>query len=387
MCRDEALSFEIVTERSGFDALEADWNALFQRAGRAVQAFQSFNWLWHWANHYLTPAASTRLAIVTVRRGGVLILVWPLVRERTAGLDCLAWMGAPVSQYGDVVIDDLTDAAAVLRASWVFIAERLAPDLVRLRKVRSDAAVAPLLAEIGTSSSERQQAPYIDLASAPDFETYETRYPAKARKNRRRQMRRLEERGAVEFETKAGGAVARELAQLGLALKRTWLADKGLVSPALADERMSRFIADAADGCHRSTGCRVSALRSAGEAAAIEIAFACKGRLLVHVIVYGREFEKAGAGNLLVEESLRRAKADGFDTFDLLAPGDAYKMDWADGAVAVEDFAIELSRAGRLYATVYLGFVRQRLKAVVTSLPASVRRLVASSYGIVAALL
>ncbi len=387
VCRDDALAFEIVSAREGFDALEQDWNALFDRAGRPAQAFQSFNWLWHWANHYLAPSAAPGLAIVTVRRAGRLILVWPLVRERTAGLDCLAWMGAPVSQYGDILVDDLPDADAVIRASWMYIATRLAPDLVRLRKVRADAAVAPLLAEIGASSSERQQAPFLDLASAPDFDAYETRYPAKARKNRRRQMRRLEECGSVAFETHARGEAARELARFGLSLKRAWLSGKGLVSPALADDRMTRFIADTADCDDRPTGCRVSVLRAAGEAAAIQIAYACKGRLLVHVIVYAAPFEKAGAGNLLIEESLRRAKADGIETFDLLAPGDAYKMDWADGAVAVEDFAVELSRAGKLYATIYLGFVRQRLKAAITALPASVRRRVASSYGLLLALI
>ncbi len=380
-----------ISDRAAFDALEDDWNRLFLRAGRPTQYFQTFNWLWHWSNHYFSTAtkiwAATRLAIVTVRRHGELVLVWPLVVERSAGLDCLTWMGGPVTQYGDILVDpEAGDSMELIRTSWDCIMARLAPDIVRLRKVREDAAVAPFLAQIGATQGERQRAPYLDLKSAPDFETYEQRYSAKARKNRRRQMRRLDERGTAHFSSDRGGAAARELATLALLLKRAWLKDRGLVSPALADRRMTGFFADVAECRVRDAGCRVSALTSAGEAAAIEIAFECKGRRLVHVIVYGLKFDKAGAGNLLVEQSVRQAKAEGIETFDLLAPGDAYKLDWADGSVGVADYSVPVSRAGRAYTALYLGAVRTFLKTGLAAMPASLRRVVASGYRVVMAI-
>ena len=49
----EACTFALITDRAGFDALETDWNDLFWRAGRGSQIFQTFNWNWHWSNHYL----------------------------------------------------------------------------------------------------------------------------------------------------------------------------------------------------------------------------------------------------------------------------------------------------------------------------------------------
>src|SRR5437016_4655895 len=48
-----ACEFAVIADRAGFEALEAEWNALFASAGRPCQIFQTFNWLWHWANHYL----------------------------------------------------------------------------------------------------------------------------------------------------------------------------------------------------------------------------------------------------------------------------------------------------------------------------------------------
>ncbi|MBA4174698.1 MAG: hypothetical protein C0511_19105, partial [Hyphomicrobium sp.] len=149
-----ATEVAFISDRAAFDALEDDWNRLFLRAGRSTQYFQTFNWLWHWSNHYLSAAvtsrASTRLAIVTLRRHGELVLVWPLVMERTAGLDCLTWMGGPVTQYGDILVDPaVDDSMELIRTSWDCILARLAPDIVRLRKVRDDAAIAPFLAQIG----------------------------------------------------------------------------------------------------------------------------------------------------------------------------------------------------------------------------------------------
>src|SRR6516162_3367538 len=47
-----ACQFALIAERAQFDCLEADWNALFDGAGRPHQVFQQFSWLWHWANHY-----------------------------------------------------------------------------------------------------------------------------------------------------------------------------------------------------------------------------------------------------------------------------------------------------------------------------------------------
>ena len=66
-------SYEIVTARAGFDSLATEWNDLFARAGRGSQVFQSFNWNWHWCNHYLSSGRS--LAIVTGRRAGRLVMV------------------------------------------------------------------------------------------------------------------------------------------------------------------------------------------------------------------------------------------------------------------------------------------------------------------------
>lgn len=90
-----------------------------------------------------------RLAIVTVRQGARLVAVWPLATSVRFGIRQLLWAGAPVSQYGDVLIEPGPDADEVITRSWGFLVAALAPDIVHLRKGRGDAAVDALVWRAG----------------------------------------------------------------------------------------------------------------------------------------------------------------------------------------------------------------------------------------------
>lgn len=374
---DEAASgidFALVTTRAGFDELEGDWNDLFARAGRGDQMFQQFNWLWHWANHYTD--SRTEFAIVTGRRGGRLVLVWPLVVERPARLRQLAWMGDPVSQYGDAIVDRLPDADAVLAKSWQYLLAHARADLARLTKVRADAVVSPLLGSLGFKVVATEEAPFALLSQCKSYEDFDARFSPKLRKNRRRQLRRLEERGPIEIKVLSDGPAATDATRLAMTLKRGWLNTKGLVSRAFADTRVDDFFAGVTSGS-RPAGVGVSLLTSAGEGADANIAISCKGRRAIHILAYALKFEKVGVGNHHLEINLQRAFADGVEVYDFLAPRHEYKMEWADGAIAVNDHALALTLRGRAYADVYISIVREAAKAGLKKMPRSLTRLIA----------
>jgi len=375
------VRFGVVETRGDFDTLEGAWDALFERAGRDIHLFQTFNWLWHWANHFLPGPGSEgpSLSIVTAHAGDRLIMVWPLVSERVGPLKQLSWMGSPVSQYGDVLLDDVPEAATVLEAGWDFVTGRLGADVLQLRKVRDDAVVAPLLAAHGARITEELKAPYLDLASAPTVAEYEKRYSSNARRNRGRQRRRLADRGPLELQWHTSGPEAALLTRSAFALKRAWLLGKGVVSPALTDPRTEQFFLDATRAETHPAGCHVIALVSNGQPAAVEIGMRAKGRSAIHVIAYDLALEKTGAGSLLMEDSIRRAKIDGISAFDMLAPGDSYKLEWADEATLVRDWAMPLSPIGRLYTVAYLGLIRGALKEGLHRLPLGVRQKLAGA--------
>lgn len=380
-----ALAFTLVRDRPAFDALEAEWNALFARSGRPHQVFQSFAWNWYWSRAFLDPVqargAGCPIAVLVGRRAGRVVTLWPMTFERRKGFGELAWMGEPVSQYGDILVCDREPAPLdVMRQGWAHLIAELEPDLVRLRKVRADATIAPLLATVGSLHTSRLEAPYVDLTRAKDFAAYEERFPNRAKRNRRRQMRRLGETGTVAFRHLDEGAEAARYAATGIEMKRRWLIDRGHVSPALADARMARFMTAAAAGGDRTCSTRVAVLTSGDEPAAIQIGFTAGNTRVMHIIAYDRKFEKMAAGVLHLEEAIRHAFVEKLDRLDLLAPKAEYKIEWADGSVPVIDHAIGLSLAGKAYARVYLGFVRGHLKTAIERLPHRVRQRLVTSH-------
>jgi CelD/BcsL family acetyltransferase involved in cellulose biosynthesis len=360
------LQMAIAATLDELAALGPEWSGLFERAGRPNQAFQTHALAMQWARHFL-PDRGLRLAVVTVRRHGRLVLVWPLVSRRRVGLMQLGALGEPVGQYSDLIVeaDDAADAMALMSAAWQHIRRELRPDLLWLRKVRADADVAGLLTKLAAIETDRQEAPYLDLASAKGFAAYEQRYTAKARKNRRRLWRRLGERGAIEITRHQGGADAAAEARTAIGLKRAWLADRGLVSTALADQRSVATLAEAAADVTLRGGTTVSTLSCDGRPLSGQIAFECKGQVLLHLIAYDVQAEKTGAGMLHLEDTIRDAADRGLQRLDLLAPNADYKMDWADGMVAVSDLAVPMSVAGNLYARLWLKSGRRRAKALI----------------------
>ncbi len=377
------ISLHLVDDRSAFNALEAEWTALFERAGRPEQLFQSFGWLWHWCNHFLAPRGPKPcLAIVTGHRDGRLVLVMPFVVTRSGGLATLSFMGDPVNQYGDVLIEEGPDAALDLTAAFDFVLEQADIAVVHLRKVRADAAIAPVLRARGVVFTDVQQAPYVAFEGTADYCAFEQRYGKAARKNRKRQLRRLQEIGETAFQRLAAGPAASDAVSVALSLKRDWLRQRGLVSPAVMDARTEGFFRDCVSGRGPAAGVEIGAVVSNSTIAAIEIAIQCKDRVALHLIAYDPRFEKTGAGALLMEDSIRRACQSGKSALDLLAPGAAYKFEWTDQSVEVGDCAFGLRAAGKVYASLYLTRVRPVAKTMVEHLPKAVRRHISTFAGL-----
>lgn len=371
--------YEFVTTRAGFDALAPEWDALFDRAGRGTQVFQTFNWNWHWCNHYLSGDSRRSLAVVVGRQAGRMVMVWPLIAIRVGGLLQLSWMGEPVTQYGDVLIENSPASLAQLSDAWMRIVDRFKPDVVRLARVREDAAIAPLMQALGARVTAQQQAPYLDLSSAPDFQSYIERHSSHSRKKRRAAAKRLA-RIAPAFSRHVEGREAARLALAAVEMKRVQLKERGLVSPAFANEHIDGFFADAADGQGRSPGTLVYALKCDGELAALDILFRCKDRVAAHILAYAAAFQKESVGVHLLEHAIEQAIADGYRTFDLLAPADEYKLRWADGMVPVTDWALPVTGKGAAYTHIHLMRVRPMMKSLFRRLPAPVRRFLARRY-------
>lgn len=367
------FSIEILTGRNAFLALKPEWDGLFARAGLPQQLFQRHAFLRHWCDHYLI--ADDRLCLVIGREAGRLVMLWPLERRHRLGLELVRLMGAPVAQFGDILIEPGLQREHWLERGWEAL-RRHGIDLVELRQVRADGALGQCSRLSLTAPVVRQEAPFADLALrvAPDGPSLA--YPPRDRSSYRRRLRRLAERGEIAFASVAPGEEARNLAEQAVAMKREALVQHGIVAPAVADPRFARFFAALAVDQTDETGLRLSIITCDDRSIGIDLSFDCKGRSFGHVIASDPGFEREGVGRVLVHHAFASARQRGNSIFDLLAPADPYKREHADGAVAVRDFTVPLSWRGQLACDFALPHLRPALKAIVKRLPAAwVRRL------------
>lgn len=374
----DLVVYDVVRNEAGFKALEADWKRLYQSAGATSQPFMTFAWHKNWLKHYHAGQShplGVQLAVVVGRQCGRAVVIWPLLTKRMAGMTYMYWMGQPVSQYGDVLVDRSADVARIVKDSWSVVLNRLKPDVVILRKVRADAAVASLLKAEGAIATLTEKAPFVETRGHDSYVNFEMRYSAKARKNRRRLMRRLEEKGSVEFVHLKAGPEAAALVSRAIDMKRNWLSAKGLLSAALYDRRFETFFsAVAIDSCGAGS-CLVSALKLDGQPAAIMVSIVGEQHLAGHIFAHDLALDKYGVGVLLLEECLRHAVSERLKAFDLLAPGDAYKFDWCDQHVEVADWALATSARGHILTRLHLPHAREQVKQTAKRLPSPVRRL------------
>ena len=368
--------FAVVDRIEDLEALEPEWIALQVAHGRSENLFQTFAWVRQWCRHFLIPDEPGKrlsLKIVTGRINGVLSLVLPLVRTQHRGTCKIEWLGHPVSQYGDALVINDPNARDLLASALRFVSTNSDVDLISLRKVRADSLMASVLADLTPTVTAADIAPAISIPVDTTFDGFQTRYSAKARKNRRRHRRRLEERGAVTFERVTDEEQASVLIREALRFKRDWLNVRQLLSVAFADARTDAFFA-ALPGTltqcpKQACTLNVHVLRCDNRPIAINVAFRCGNRMLTHIAAYDLEFERFSPGSLLFEQSIAQSIEQGVTTFDLMSPGDAYKLDWTDTFVRVHDYAIGLTAKGRAYEALYIRHLRPAMKHAATSAP------------------
>lgn len=371
-----AASIDVLQGREAFLALRAEWDALFIRAAQPHNVFQSHVVLRHWMDHYLDQPG--RALIVTARRQGRLIMVWPLLSRRRFGAEIVGFMGGPVAQFGDILVERVQNWEALTAAGWAALRAR-GVDLFEARKVRADSVLVQAGLLAGARETDRQEAPYARLAGRVGADGGPGgAYSARERSNYRRRLRRLGERGKCTLETVAPSREAGEFALCAITLKQAALRRNSIVAPTISDPRFAAFFgALAADEAHDSP-LRVSIIRCAGEPIGIDLAFDCKGATFGHVLATHPDHDRGGIGGLLVHHSFACAIARGSATFDMLAPADPYKRDHADGVTMVSDYLLPMTLKGSAAMLFNPRRWRPLLKSAMRTLPMPVVRRLAS---------
>lgn len=365
------LQISCVTSLEGFEALHKEWDDLFERTAEPQQVFQRHIFLRHWARHYLDP--KTQLCILIGRIDGRLVTLWPLVRRRKLGFDVLGFMGAPVTQFGDVLVEAGENRHALLEAGWNAVAS-LGADLFEARRVRADAALCGSVIPSGASLPGDVQAPFASLSRRVTADGPGIAYSARERSNYRRRLRRLREHGDITFTEPEPGSTAAMAAAAAITIKKNWLLENAILSPTVMDSRFQAFFKDLAGD--PGAGLYASTIACDGRPIGVDLSFDCKGHTFGHVLATDPGYDREGLGRLLIHRTFAAAADRGSRVFDLLAPADGYKMQHADGLVAVSDYAFAFSWRGWLLRELVMARLQPAAKVLAKRLPSAlVRRL------------
>ena len=349
-----APTVAILRTLDAIEVIAAEWRALEWQTPEAT-GFQSLDWCRAWMR---ACGGDAQWQVLTVRDGGRLVAVWPLQRDRLLGARVLTWLGEPWTQYGDVLVAPGAGRIAYLAAGWREIAAWTDVDIVKLGRVRSDAALMALPGWHGRTALHREAAPCVDLRRPA---------PRSPDKRLRARARKLEALGPITVNVVTDPRERRICAAQAIALKREWLAARGLASSGLWHGALEGLMAEMA-GSERLV---IGRLCVGSDIAALELGLRTPGGFRSLLGCHDPRFATGSPGHLLIGHMIDWCRGQGLATYDLMVPDDAYKRRWADSETIVVDHIVQMRWRGRFAAACYRA--RPALKTIYARLPSTIR--------------
>ena len=373
------VKIELATSLSEIETLQNDWKQLFHRANHSGTPFQSYDWCRQWVRHFARPGRCEPF-ILTARIGGRLALVMPLTRE-TRKTGCrLTWLGDPVTQYGDILVDPAA-GRDVIQDAWLALHALPGIDLIELTHIRSDAEILPALRHSKATITRTDTAYAADLKGHSDIHAYAlATFSKRWRSTLNRCRKRLEKIGALRLEVVDNSAACGLASDMTIMMKRHWLSHRGLPSRAIQDPRTERFFHDLSTTADRSVTSRVMTLMCGNEAIASALTFVVGDRCYAHVIAYRPDYEKWSPGHVLNHMILAHCLSTGLSCYDFMGPDARFKRQWSNTAVVLEDVAVPLTLKGRMLLELKRAHVRARLKEIYPKIPKPLRKLAVNAH-------
>ena len=371
---------QLVSDRDSILALETDWQALTIRSSGSV-AFQAFDLCLPWLDAYAFGSDPTHHAhILAIYDADELVGLVPLAVRRDGPVALAEWVGDPLIQYGDVLLDADCDAKAV-RACLAEALKQWPLAGLLLRNVRADARVHQLLDLPGHTLGETRQAAIADLTGFGSAEDYFATFSKRSRQNRRKKRNALAKRGELSFEVVEAGPQAAELCDLALDWKLAWLAARGLSSRAFMDARALKTLKASIARSSVANPMTLFVQKVDGKPAAIEIGLTGSHGNIAFMGTYDPAYEALSAGKVQMESSILHGFEAGWAGYDMLAPMTGYKESWSTMTVDVVDYLVASSPAAWIYREGFLKIMRPTMKCIWLALPASLRSTLLRSGG------
>lgn len=312
------------------DRIAPEWRALCAD-GTHNEPFYRPEWI---AAYLRAFEPQAKVVLVTVRRGGQLRAVLPLVEDKVGLLGVGATrLRGPVNEHSnrlDLIHGD-GDSDWAIQSAWRALMNMSGWDVIDVRDVPDGGAMHRFLdcaldAGFATSKRETLRSPYIPLADCAPAEGYSPP-DASFRRNLRRGMRKLEALGPVRV-VRRDSADAPALERFFSTELSGW---KGRSGTAIACRpETQRFYTEVANAASRLGYFALYELWCGDSPVAFDLGFTLQGRYFVPKVTYDEAFKSVGPGHLIVGEILRDLQNRQLTELDMLGHTDPYKARWTD---------------------------------------------------------
>jgi CelD/BcsL family acetyltransferase involved in cellulose biosynthesis len=366
------LTATLIDDLAGLAALEAEWRTLADDPAGGAGFFQGFDFIRLAFAEALAGADAGRPLIAVARDwAGAIALILPLLVKRKRGVRIAGWLGGSLVAGGDGLAPpgaDIAAAAALLRRT---LAKAGVADLLHLRYVSDTARIAPWVKAAALARTEHGPAPYLTLDARAGFPAlYEARISKTERSKRGRKRRRLAEVGPLRMDVTAASPQAVADLEHGLAMKRDWVAARGLHSGQLSDAYADRLMRACAA---EHPGFECCTYRAGAEVLNFVLALRTSREVIYHLTVYNPAYERWSPGLIQLEDLIAGWMAHGVEIVDFGNGLNPYKLEWTDAAHAHFDYAVPLTLAGRAYAHASFHIADPILRKVYFSMPMALR--------------
>lgn len=357
--RQHSASGYHVFQSADLALLETSWRVLQERTLAPVP-FHTYDWVRICARY--AEQNGSELAIVVIGSIDNPKIIAPLDIGRQFGVIVARWLGKPLVQYGDILVDP--SATPEDEAMFLEALRQLPVDALLLQNIREGSAITALLNDRQPVVLKQENAPFLDLAQVKSPDDL---FEKKTAKKNTYALRRLSELGDMEFRV-ITGEEARPFAGAAIDLKRAWLEQRGFSGRVFESDFWRPALIDLA----AAKGGMVSVLTIDGKLAAAEIGFRHRGHYVAHVGAFDETLSKYSPGRGQMTQTIRWCHEQGLKQYDLLAPDDGYKHEWTTDRATV----IDLGKAFTLRGHAYLAMrrLRPRAKAAYHALPPPLRR-------------
>ena len=371
------ITFEIVTDPRALEALERDWDALYDRAAQPYFS-QSFIWCWtSWQT--VSQPRRRKLHCLVGRYGDRVVVIWPFVLHRLA----LWWVARPLgpeaTEYSSVLVEDGPEIKRHVAAAWNALRRSLSCDVILVPFVHVGSTLNQVLSdERMPAYIEVDHTSYVTWREHPSWESYYSSVDSKMRREVKRTRRRLAEQGLLTFTHAAETDECPTIIAWALRKKVARLTQRHRRNGWMRKPEYQSFLNAIASQSGPSGRLIVSVLKSNDRIIAVDLCTIDRFRIEAFFTVFDSAFRVFGPGQLVMEDGLRCAFAQSRE-YDLRLGSEAYKKHWANGSSDVFSYVFGNSLWGVAY--IFYRTATHRISHLRFLVPPKARRAIKAAIG------